>query len=191
MNEIELIRTQLLAERTHAAQVVHACVAATGAARPADTAAIQMLRDACVSYLVWVLARFEQRDQLLAERLQAPPTPSAGSHADTLPAGLAEAAARPGTSREALSKLETALHASPETARAAWQAFAHFFESVWSERRAAIERQLTQLPGVASWRAVCAIDADSILEERNRYARVASRVPAGVTLERPPGAAGA
>jgi hypothetical protein len=29
---------------------------------------------------------------------------------------------------------------------------------------------------------VCAIDADSILEERARYARVAAQLPPGVTL---------
>ena len=191
MNEVELIRAQLLAERTHAAEVAHACVAAIDAAQPADTAAVRAFRDACVSYLVWVLTRFEQRDQLLAERLQELSSPSADSHADTLPAGLAEVAGRPGTSREALLKLQSALEASPATARIAWQAFAHFFESAWSERRAAIEQQLTELPGVANWRAVCAVDADSILEERNRYARVAGQLPQGITLERPPGAAGA
>ncbi len=183
MNEIELIRAQLLAERSHASQVAHACVAAISGGQPAGPEEARAFRDTCVSYLVWVLARFEQRDQLLAEHLQTLP---GGSHEDTLPAGLMEVAARTGTSREALAKLEAALGAAdPDVARAAWQEFARFFHAAWSERRVAIERQLTQLTGVASWRAVCAVDADSILEERNRYDRVVARLPAGITLHSP------
>ena len=184
MNEIELIRAQLLAERTHASEVAHACVAAISAGRPVGADEARAFRDTCVSYLVWVLTRFEQRDQLLAEHLQAL---SGGSHEDTLPTGLIEVAARAGTSREALAKLEAALRAAdPDIARAAWQEFARFFHAAWSERRVAIERQLTQLTGVASWRAVCAVDADSILEERGRYDRVVARLPAGITLHGPP-----
>ena len=187
MNEIELIRTQLLAERAHAAQVAHACVAAICTGQPAGADEARAFRDTCVSYLVWVLTRFEQRDQLLAERLQGSPPGPGDSPEGALPAALIEVAARSGTSREALAKLEAALGAAdPELARVAWQEFARFFQSAWSERRAAIERQLTQLPGVASWRAVCAVDADSILEERARYSRVVARLPAGITLHDPP-----
>lgn len=185
MNEVELIRAQLLAERTHAAAVAHACVAALDCARPEDAERTREFRDTCVSYLVWVLTRFEQRDQLLAERLQTFSLPSAGSHTDAPPTGLMRAAAQSGTSREALLKLESALEAPAQSTRTAWQAFALFFQSAWSERRGAIERQLTQLPGIAGLRAVCAVDADSILEERNRYARVSGLLPPGVTLGQP------
>ncbi len=190
MNEIELIRSQLLAERTHAAQVAHACVAAISTGQPAGADEARAFRDTCVSYLVWVLARFEQRDQLLAEHLHGLSDTcgaSGDSHEDTLPGALIEVAGRSGTSREALAKLEAALGAAdPEIARAAWQDFARFFQSAWNERRVAIERQLTQLTGIASWRAVCALDADSILEERSRYDRVVARLPAGVSLHSPP-----
>lgn len=183
MNEIELIRGQLIAERTHAAQAAHACVAALTTGEPADADEARAFRDTCVSYLVWVLTRFEQRDQLLAEYLKSQP---GGPHTDTLAAGLREAAARPGTSRESLTRLEAALAAtSPDSARTAWAEFARFFQAAWRERRAAIERQLTQLTGVTRWRAVCAIDADSILEERTRYQRILARLPAGVTLHDP------
>lgn len=186
MNEIELIRSQLVTERTHAARVVRACAAAFGAAQPAETDASQVFRDTCVSYLVWVLTRFEQRDQLLAERLHA--LSAGGSRTGAMSPGLGEVAARSGTSREALTKLEAALGASsPPAARIAWQAFTHFFESAWSERRIALERHLSELPGPPHWRAVCAVDADSILEERTRYARVAEHLPKGIVLETPPG----
>ncbi len=187
MNEIELIRTQLLTERTHAAQVAHACATAIGAGQADETDDTRAFRDACVSYLVWVLARFEQRDQLLAERLQTLPGADGAPRNDAWPSGLGEAAARPGTSREALAKLEAALGATrPEAARLAWQAFAQFFQSVWNERRTAIEDRLTRLTAVAGWRAVCAVDADSILEERSRYAAVLARIPAGIALHEPP-----
>lgn len=186
MNEIELIRSQLVTERTHAARVARACAAAFGAAQPAEADASQAFRDTCVGYLVWVLTRFEQRDQLLAERLQT--LSAGGSPEDAVPSGLGEIAARSGTSREALTKLEAALGAaSPPAARIAWQAFTHFFESAWNERRIAIERHLSQLPGIPHWRAVCAVDADSILEERTHYARVAEQLPKGIVLETLPG----
>ncbi|HTL93102.1 MAG TPA: hypothetical protein VL176_12185, partial [Steroidobacteraceae bacterium] len=85
--------------------------------------------------------------------------------------------------REALSRLETAFAAgdSPK-AREHWQEFARFFESVWAPRRAALEGALAEHLSVADWRAVCAIDADSILDERNSYARVIAQLPAGVAL---------
>jgi len=68
MNELEIIRSQLAVEQAHAAEVVNACAAAFGstgaAAAPAETTAL--FREASVSYLVWVLARFEERDQTLS-----------------------------------------------------------------------------------------------------------------------------
>jgi hypothetical protein len=35
---------------------------------------------------------------------------------------------------------------------------------------------------VADWRIVGGVDADSVLEERARYARVGDHLPAGITL---------
>ena len=180
MNEIELIRAQLATERSHAAQVANACLAACGSAGAAPP---QAFRDACVDYLVWVLSRFEQRDQLLAERLNRGLANAAGTLEDTLPGELAELAARTGSSREALSRLEAALDA-PRTreAHAAWHAFGQFFNAVWNARRIAIERQLAHLPRAAHWRALSVVDADAILEERARYLRIAELLPPGVTL---------
>ncbi len=184
MNEIEIIRSQLAAEQSHAAEVANACVAALGstAGISAPVEATTLFREACVSYLVWVLSRFEERDQTLSELLAS---------RQSLDNGAAAASARhlggligvTGTSREALSRLEKALAATDSTsARASWQEFARFFNSAWSPRRAALERALAEHLGVAQWRSVCAIDADSMLEERNRYARVAERLPAGIAL---------
>ena len=73
MNEIEIIRSQLAIEQSHAAEVAHACAAVLGLTRePAiDAESAASFREACVSYLVWVLARFEERDQTLSELLAA------------------------------------------------------------------------------------------------------------------------
>lgn len=186
MNEIEIIRSQIAAEQSHAAEITKACAAVFGAESdaPAPGEATALFREACVSYLVWVLARFEERDQTLSELLAAR-QPSVSGPAAAGVRHLASLIARPGTSREALSRLEAALAAgeSPPT-RAGWQEFIRFFDSAWAPRRAALDSALAEHLGVADLRAVYAIDADSILDERKRYARVAAQSPAGTELRR-------
>ncbi len=188
MNELEIIRSQLALEQLHAAEVAHACAAALGttstAAVPSDATAL--FREGCVSYLVWVLARFEESDQTLSELLA-----SRQSHIEAAVAARARHLAglvnQPGTSREALSGLEAALAAGESAgARAAWQEFARLFNSAWTPRRAALERGLAEHLSVADWRAIFAIDADSMLEERHRYARIVAQLPAGIELRRKP-----
>ena len=182
MNELEIIRSQLAVEQSHAADVTHACAAVFGATDSSLSEGTALFREACVSYLVWVLARFEERDQTLSELLatrQSTASGAAGASARHL-AGLI---GRSGTSREALSRLEAALAAGEApAARAGWQEFARFFDSAWVPRRAALERALAEHLAVADWRTVCAIDADFILDERNRFARVSAQLPAGVEL---------
>ncbi|HEV7136534.1 MAG TPA: hypothetical protein VGN43_07860 [Steroidobacteraceae bacterium] len=201
MNELQIIRSQLAAEQSHAAEVANACAAVLGStgAAPAPPEAIARFRDACVSYLVWVLARFEESDQTLAELPAARQGQTDGEADGAAAMGarpLAGLVGQPGTSREALARLETALAAGESGgARAAWQEFARFFNSAWTPRRAALERALAEHLSVADWRAISAIDADSILDERNRYARVLAQLPAGIELramppaDRPPGGA--
>src|SRR5205807_389662 len=96
-------------------------------------------RQACVDYLVWDLAQFEERDQRLAEVWHArlPSGHSARRAVD-------EALSRPGRSREALARLEAALAeplapSPPRGAQKSWQEFVQFFNTVWSARRDAIE----------------------------------------------------
>lgn len=187
MNELDIIRSQLAVEQAHAAEVANASAAPFGQSEaPSVSAATALFREACVSYLVWVLARFEERDQTLTELLASrQSTPNGAVPASAR--ALGSLIARPGTSREALSRLETALAAGESpSARAAWQEFARFFNSAWAPRRAALEGALAQHLGVADWRTVCAIDADSIFDERNRYARVVAQLPAGMELRRTP-----
>ncbi|HEX8756070.1 MAG TPA: hypothetical protein VF745_07010 [Steroidobacteraceae bacterium] len=186
MNELEIIRRQLAAEQSHAAEVANACAAVFGS--PDEGALLSEatagFREACVNYLVWVLSRFEECDQTLSELLgsrQSSPGGAAGVSAHHLVGLISQS----GTSREALSRLEAALAAGEsDSARAAWQEFARIFNSAWAPRRAALERALAEHLSVADWRTISAIDADSILEERTRYARVAAQLPAGIELRR-------
>jgi hypothetical protein len=170
VNEIQLIRDQLAAERRHASAVARACaVAARGE-----------FAEACVEYLVRVLAWFEERDQRAGDFARSRPgEPPAGE-------ALAEALARPGRSREALEKLERAVAGGSQAAASdpspLWQDFARYFDGVWSTRRDAIDARLAEQLRPAQWRTVAGIDADSILEERRRFARVRAVLPAGVAL---------
>jgi hypothetical protein len=192
MNELQIIRNQLSIERQHAVEVANACASVLQ-----KQPTLEDFREAAVEYLAWVLARFEERDQTLMDLVRA-------RHAipDQARTALEEMISRPGKSREALAKLELALSAgatrdatlsagatphamqsaiaTPDATR--WREFGQFFDGVWRARRDAIDGFLEQNPRVADWRTISAIDADSILEERRRYARVRECLPAGVEL---------
>jgi hypothetical protein len=186
MNEVEEIRRQLALERSHAGAVANACAALmqADAAAVATGESLAQFRQVCVEYLACVLASFEERDQRLADLLEvrSNATPSARRT-------LEESLARPGRSREALAKLEAA-SAGSASDRAGWQQgwreFAEYFNAVWSTRRAALDALLGSDSRVTDWRTVGGIDADSILEERRRYAQVCARAPPGVVLGESP-----
>jgi hypothetical protein len=189
MNEIQLIRNQLTAERQHLGSVTNACVsalqraegdAAPGSPVPGD------FRQACVEYLVCVLAWFEERDQRLADLAHARLTA-----ADPARRALEEVLASPGHSREALERLEAACAAGSASGRSStlrerWLDFARYFGSVWGKRRDGLDALLASSTRVSDWRTVGGIDADSILEERQRYARVCALLPPGVSLTAAP-----
>jgi hypothetical protein len=185
MNEVQLIRQQLALERQHVGAVANACatLAADAPGAPAPET-LGQFRRACVDYLACVLAWFEERDQRLAELLQGR-SPLAGPprHA------IEQALARRGRSRETLAKLEAACTDSPATSGSAqqqrWREFAEHFNGAWSVRRDAIDALLATHSRVDDWRALGGIDADSILEERRRYARVQAQAPAGLVLGAP------
>jgi hypothetical protein len=187
MNEIQLIRAQLDLERSHASAVAAVCGATLGCATPASLASgtpLETFRQACVDYLVCILAWFEERDRRLAELINQ----YGPEHAtrDALDATLA----RRGRSREALEKLEAAFAAAPDTAaaagaRPAWVEFAQFFSGIWSTRRDALDALLSANSRASDWRHMSGVDADTILEERSRYARVTETLPPGITLGAP------
>ena len=162
MNEIELLRKQLRLERQHA------CEVATRVAGP-DRAA-EAAQQSCVEYLASALARFEDRDQRLQDLATRHTSPELTARS------LRDILAAPGTSREALARLERTLAARPTSSESAgrWQEFLDYCAGPWRSRREAIESHLAEHATVAQWRAVSAIDADSILEERSRYAKAAA-----------------
>jgi hypothetical protein len=206
MNEVELIRGQLTLERQHAAEVARACVSALAAAGSQGTerlASFEAFRQAGVEYLVWMLSRFEEREQVFHDLLRGRfPTEDPNRRA------VETALALPGTSREALAKLETALGSAVDSDSAAvpagdsladrsvapagdsladrsvarWTDFLRFFSGAWSARRDEIDRLFERQAKVADWRTVSDIDADSIVDERSRYARVKATLPAGIEM---------
>ena len=194
MNEVELIRGQLTLERQHAAEVARACVSALAASAPQDTeqlATLEAFRQAGVEYLVWMLSRFEEREQVFHDLLRSR-FPAEDPNRRAVEAALALS----GTSREALAKLETALGSTVDSDSTAvpagdslasrsvarWTDFLRFFSGVWSARRDEIDRLFERQAKVTDWRTVSDIDADSIVEERSRYARVKATLPAGIEM---------
>ena len=177
MNELQLIRNQLALERAHASAVANACATVLQSEDPAGPASASraQFRRACVDYLACVLAWFEERDQRLAELVQA-----RSAAADPVRRAFEEVLGRPGRSREALAKLEAACAGT--AARQAWREFGEYFNGTWSTRRDALETLLASNTRASDWRTLGGIDADSILEERRRYALVAAQVPPGVHL---------
>jgi hypothetical protein len=169
VNEVQLIRAQLSLERQHAAEVVRACADAL-AGGTGRLAAVEAFRQAGVEYLAWILSRFEERDQVFHDLLRK------RSIAEDPNRRAVEAAlALPGSSRDALAKLETALGSANDSA---WKDFLHFFSDAWSTRRDDIDRLFERQAKVTDWRTVSGIDADSIVDERARYARVKATFPA-------------
>jgi hypothetical protein len=188
MNEIQLIRQQLAAEREHASAVANACATALG--RPNVVAlssdwALQEFRQACVDYLVRVLTWFEERDQRLTELSHARFAPG-----DVARRALDDALVGRGRSREALEKLEAAVACAAAqlpggAAQESWLEFAQFYNSAWNGRRDALDAWLAANSRIIDWRLIAGIDADSILEERKRYSRVAATLPSGASLAFP------
>ena len=178
MNEVELIRRQLGVERQHAADAARACANALATAASQDPdrlTSLEAFRQASVDYLVWILSRFEEREQVFHDFLR---TRLAAD--DPNRCAVVGAFALAGTSREALTKLETALGATGGTDTATrWTEFLRFFSSAWSARRDEIDRLFERQAKLADWRTVAAIDADSIVDERSRYARVKATLPEG------------
>jgi hypothetical protein len=174
VNEIELIRAQLAAERVHVQAVAQACAAAGAKARaPPNAAALAELQAAGADYLRCVLGWFEARDQRLIELNRT--RPGLDEHArQAIPAALAQ----PGSSREALQKLEAISAGTP----LAWQALAEFVAGVWSPRRDAIDALLTAITRPADWRTIAALEADSILDERRRFERARAACPPDAPL---------
>jgi hypothetical protein len=177
MNETQLIRRQLALERAHLAAVAQACVQAT-AQPPAPGSALAPFQQACAEYLTCVLGWYAARDRRLSV-LAAGLGPE-----DPRCARVNEILARSGDSDEAQARLAAAGDGAVR-----WPELVQFLEGPWSARRDALEGLLANDSRVSDWRQIGGIDADGMLEERTRFARVAALLPAGVSLAAPPRAA--
>jgi hypothetical protein len=160
MNEIQLLREQLDAERRHVRGVAGACAAAHRlATTSADPAALAALREASTGYLALVLDWFDARDaRLTALGVTLPPGEPLG--------------------REALGEIR-----SDKNPAEAWAACAALVSGAWDSRRAAIEALCAANSRVTDWRTFARVDADSIHQERAHYARVRASLPGGLGLE--------
>lgn len=181
MNEIQLIRAQLDTERLHVNAVAKACAAALAGApgsAPPASAALAQLRAAAADYLLCVLGWFEARDQRLLGLLSA-----RTAAAERAPPALQAALAQSGSSHEAFGMLKV-LNADAPPANAAgspvtWLTWAQGIETLWNPHRQAIDALMAQITRPADWRMIAGIDADSILDERQRFERVRAACPPG------------
>ncbi len=184
MNELEFIRRQVSTERLHMAAVRGATAAALTV--PADERPGTDFLLACARYLVFIVGRFNAQDQAHCDLLRARvPADAASDRAmlEDLDRTLA-------ASRKALDSLASALRereAAGDTGDdaafvAALRGYLSFYSNVLASRRHALQHLFEAHYTVAEWRAASSVDADSILEERQRYSRVADLLPEGIAL---------
>ena len=180
MNEFQLIRRQLALEREHLAAVAQACAQALQAAArpPAPGLPLAQFQQACAEYLACILGWYAARDQRLAALASG-----LGSE-DPRCVTVHEILARSGDSAGA-----QALLAAAGGSAAGWPPLLKFLSGPWSARRDALENLLANDARVSDWRLIGGIDADGMLEERTRFARVAALLPASVSLAAPTRAA--
>jgi len=179
MNEVELIRAQLALERQHAFDIARA-LSAAGSRNAASPDSWQSFRQGSVDYLVWILSRFEEREQTFRDLLRG-----RAGHDESERRAVERALDLPGTSREALMKLEAAVDSGSRTEVervGRWTDFEQFLAGVWSARRDELDKLFAQQARVTDWRTVSGIDADSIFDERSRYAKVRATLPSGIEL---------
>jgi hypothetical protein len=184
VNELEFIRQQVSTERSHMAAARGACAAAL--ALPAEAGPRTDFLLACAGYLVFVVGRFNDQDQVHCDLLRARlPAEAIRDRAtlDDLDRTLAASRRALEALADALRRRETAPDDSEDAAFiAALRGYLSFYSNVLAGRRHALQHLFETHYTVADWRAASAVDADSILEERQRYSRVADRLPEGIAL---------
>jgi len=181
VNELEFLRQQIATERGHMAAVRSACATAL---EQAGTPPDPEFLGHCADYLVFIVARFNEQDRTHAGQIR--PRLDVGDDAgrraiDDLLGALEQ-------SRAAISRLATAAadwrggRADDAALVAALREYLAFYASVLATRRHSLQPWFDAHYGIAEWRRAAGVDADSILEERERYARVADSLPEGLSL---------
>jgi hypothetical protein len=170
MNETQFLRNQLAIEQRHLEAVLKACTDAIANAASANSSTDAFLQT-CADYLTPGVKAFAARDRarLALHYERSSPSDQDGHSASAqLEAAIASATAlwtAAGSAREDVHALHRAV-----------QALAQWL----TKREEAAEVLKDQTYTVAQWRKVAFIDAKSIVEERERYARVEAALPLGV-----------
>ncbi len=169
MDELAILRDQVATERRHLAALKQACRATLQSSTDAPGKAA--LCRAAAAYLAYGGHRLLAQDQahclLLRPRVSRA---DAASHAllDDLESALQRA-------RVALQALESATDPV-----AGVRDYLDFIDAVLGKRRHGLEALFQMHYTIEDWRAASFVDADSILEERERYAAVRGAFPAGL-----------
>ena len=179
MNEQEFIRQQVATERAHMGATRAALAAALGANYSDDV--LETFARAAARYLGFIVRRFNAQDLEHCAILQA--RVAATDQADR--AILSDLAATLRFSGQAIDALAAAVDAPAAELLAACGAYNRFYTEVLGSRRHAIYHLFERHYGIVEWRQASFVDADSILEERELYAAVASALPAGLELRSP------
>lgn len=185
MNELAFIRAQVATERRHMAAIRSALTAAL-APIPDTTAA--SVRDSffqvCADYLVYSVGRLNAQDQAHCDQLR-PRVPRSDASAH----GALEALqARLEQSRAAIGELSQALNArrsgSLDAAglAAAAERYVAFYQAVLAPQRHRLSHLLDAHYRIEDWRSASWVDADSVLEERSRYAACIAQRPPGIDI---------
>lgn len=168
MDELALLRDQVATERRHFAALKQACRAALQAGGDADGLAAACR--AAAGYFSYSARRLHAQDQ--AHCLLLRPRVPRGDIADhALLDDLEETLRR---SRGALQALEAA--ADPV---AGTRNYLDFIDDVLGKRRHGLEHLFRAHYTIDDWRASSFVDADSILEERERFAAARGAFPPG------------
>ena len=158
MDELAILRDQVATERRHLAALHKACRTALQAGGHAAG-----LVDTCrvaAAYLVYSARRLHAQDQAHCLLLRPRVSPVDA------------------TSLALLDDLEDTLQRS--RAALAWL---DFIDNVLGKRRHSLEHLFREHYTIDDWRASSCVDADSILEERERFAAVCAAFPSGLEPE--------
>jgi hypothetical protein len=166
MDELAILRDQVANERRHLSALKKACraVLQAGSDAAAQTAACRAASD----YLAYNARRLHAQDEMHCRLLRPRVSPDdTASHAllDDLEDTLRQ-------SRAALQALEAASDPVSGT-----RAYLDFVDDVLGKRRHSLEYLFRTYYGIEEWRAASFVDADSILEERERFAAARAAFP--------------
>lgn len=202
MNELEFIRSQVSTERRHMGAVRTAAtnVLAQEGAAASESAQVEFLL-ACASYLVFIVQRFAAQDRAHCRLLRPRLPDNASTDRQTLDEleqvldacdaeiAVLRGAMQGGEMGESGDNVQLARSAqsaqdsiSPQGLIAALRAYLSFHANVLGSRRHALRHLFDAHYSIADWRATSSVNADSILEERARYARVQELLPEGIEL---------